>query len=368
MKTKTLLIVILMTALTAAVLQAQVSAAIVDIAGEVEVSRNGVYLDNRDIDFGTELGPYDVLHTGPDGYVELSIESPVSPELSVKVMADTTLFLEHTLKSGGSETSVNLNRGSIQTRAAALLRGGNFTVKTESSVMGIRGTTFTVNRSPDTSILVSCREGAVACTTEGRESGIYPGRIYETNTSGQFRLKDLDPDDIESYTAQWKQARLDALAINGAASVEYYADQYLRRAPVFQKAFEEVESQRGLFEKWEKIIEEDINVSIGDAVKDKATLSRGIMSLRASLPLMQHVFYTLYDLSGIMESAGWQDLSDTAAKTMDLYSRSRQENQEKISKALYYFRIYLEVDRRTDPFGEGSGSGLMDDFLLESPF
>ena len=367
MKTKNLTLTILLILITAPA-WAQLSATIVDISGEVEVSRSGVALDERDIDYGTELGPYDVLQTGSNGYVELSIDSPVSPELSIKVMPDTTLFLEQTLKNGGHETSVNLNRGSIQTKAAALLRGGNFTVKTESSVMGIRGTVFAVNRSPDTSILVSCREGKVACTTDGREAAIQPGRIYETNTSGQFRLKDLNPDDIDSYTAQWKQARLDALSINGALSVEYYADQYLRLAPAFIKAFEEVESQSVLLEKWERIMAEGKSVSMGEAVTDKAALSKGIMALRSTLPMMQHVFYTLYDLSGIMEASGWQNLPETTVQTMRVYNRSRQDNQARLIKALHYFKVYLEVDRQASPFGEGSGSGLMDDFLLESPF
>ena len=367
---KKLQILLFLTVLTLAAIPAwaDITAVIVDLDGEIAISRDGIFLNDWDIDYGTELESHDIIQTGADGYIELSIESPVSPDLSLKVMQNTTLFLEHSVKSQKAETSVTLHRGAVQTRAAALIKGNSFNIKTETSVMGIRGTTFTVTQSPDTSILVSCREGKVICTTKERDSGIQPGTVYETNPSGQFRVKDLEVDNIDRYTQQWQKARLDALKINGAVSLEHYATLYLQIVPKFQNAYEELESKEAIFSKWEKIIEEGRSLPMGEAVQDKTAVSKGIIALRSSLPMMKHSYFTLYDLSPIMEESGWKNLTETTESTMVYYKKTQQGYLEKIIKAQYFFKIFLEMDRQSSPFGEDEGGSLLDDFLMDSGF
>ncbi|MDC7233587.1 MAG: FecR family protein [Spirochaetales bacterium] len=354
--------------LAASPVAADITAVIVDLDGEISISRDGEFLDEWDIDYGTELESYDIIHTGPDGYLELSIESPVSSQLSMKVLENTTLFLEHAVQSGKAETSATLHRGAVQTRAAALIQGNNFNIKTETSVMGIRGTTFTVTQSPDTSILVSCREGEVSCTTSDRNSNIMPGKIYETNPSGQFRVQPLPVDKIDLYTEKWQQARLDALKINGALALEQYASLYNQALPRFQDAWTALEVQQKTFDKWEKIMKEGKSVSMGDAVQDKTAVSKGIIALRASLPMMKHSYFILYDLLKIMEESSWKGLSDNTLNTVAHYKRTQQEYFEKIARVQYYFKIYLEMDRQSSPFPEDEGGSLLDDFLMNSGF
>jgi hypothetical protein len=242
------------------------------------------------------------MQTGRDGYVELSIQTPVSADLSVKVLEGTTLFLEHALRKQNPETSLTLYRGSVQTKAATLIQGGDFNIKTDSSVMGIRGTTFTVTTSPDTALLVTCREGKVVCTTEGEDSYIQPGKVYETNPSGQHRVNAVPKEKIDQYINDWKRARLEALSINGTMSLEHYANLYLQVAPGFLESYSELNSKQEIFTRWETIIDEGRTISMGDATKDKIALSNGIIRLRSRLPIMEHVFYTGYDFSTLMKS------------------------------------------------------------------
>ncbi len=351
-------------------LWADISAVIVDLDGEVMVSRNGVYLDASEIDYGTELFTHDILQTGAGGYAELSINSPVSSDITVKVMEGTTLYIDHVLKKQYPETSLVLQRGAVQTKAAALIQGGGFTVKTDTSVMGIRGTVFTVTTAPDTSMLVTCREGEVVCTTDGSDAAIQPGKVYETTPEGLKKLINVPADRLDQYTADWQKARLDALKINGVISLEHYANLYLQVAPGFLESFNELSSKQVLFQKWEKIIDEGITISMGEATKDKIALSNGIIRLRSRLPLMEHVFYTLYDLTSLLKNSGgeWGELSDTAERTLLIYEKREKEFMEKLTRARYYFKVFLEIDKQASGHSLMPSSDLMDDFLLDDSF
>ena len=363
------LLLLLLLLASVSVAFAEIRAEIVDIDGSVSISRNGEFLDEYDVDYGTEILAYDIIQTGSDGYAEIAVVTPVSPEVSVRIMENTTLFMEHVIKKQSPETSINIQRGAVQTRAAALIRGGQLNIKTDSSVMGVRGTLFSVVTAPDTSLLVTCREGKVLCSTNGEDSYIQPGSIFERRSEGNYTIKELPSDQIDSYVDDWKQERLDALMINGAVSLQHYADLYLKSAPGFLETFAELSSKREIFNKWEEIIRKKESVSMGEATRDKISLSNGIIRLRSRLPMMEHIYYTLYDLTAIMDESQQirKDLSETTARTLQIYKKRQVEFREKLTLARYYFRIFLEIDRQASGQSLMPSSDLMEDFLLDEP-
>jgi FecR protein len=368
-RNKFLLGVILIYSFTS-VLHAQVSATLVDFDGEVMISRNGEFLSEYEIDFGLELYTYDILQTGRDGYAEIEITSPVSSEISVKVMASSTLNLEHRVKSNGGETSINLHRGSVQARAATLIRGGNFNIKTQSSIMGVRGTTFTVSTTPDDSLLVSCREGEVSCSSSGSDSLIQPGKIYEAAAGDRPRTVPVSAENIDSFTEEWKSLKFEALLIDGALSLENYSVLYLKSAPKFLDAYDEIIAQKEIFMKWEKIAASGSKVSTGDAVRDKMAVNRGIIALRSSLPMMRKTYFTLYDLIYIMDNSNvkWRDLSSTAEKTVTVFKKNQEDYFEMITLAQYFFKLYIEMDRQSSPFKDSDDMDFLSDFLTDTDF
>lgn len=347
----------------------EIRAEIVDLTGDISITRNGEFLDYDEIDYGTKILAYDIIQTGPDGYAEIAIETPVSPDVIVRVMEDTTLFMEHAMKKQSPQTSINLHRGAIQTRTAALIQGGQLNIKTDSSVMGVRGTVFSVVTAADSSLLVTCREGKVQCSTDGRDSYIKPGTAYEADSAGDTETISLDPEKIDSYIADWKQIRLDALLINGAVSLDHYANLYLQSAPGFLETFAELSSKQDIFHKWERIIEKNESISMGEATKDKISLSNGIIRLRSRLPMMENIYYTLYDLTAIMDRSDQvrMGLSETTIRTLQIYDKRQNEFKEKLALARYYFRIFLEIDKQASGQSLMPSSDLMDDFLLDEP-
>ena len=165
-------------------------------------------------------------------------------------------------------------------------------------------------------------------------------------------------------------ARKESLLINGTVSLEHYANLYLQTAPGFLESWSELSGKQEIFKKWERIIEEGRTMSMGEATKDKITLSNGIIRLRSRLPIMEHVFYTLYDLTRIMDEAEESDreLSDTADRTLLIYHKRQDEFLEKLTQARYYYRIFLEIDKQSSGHSLMPSSDLMDGFLMDDSF
>ena len=334
------------------------------------ISRRGVFLNKEEVYTGTELEPHDIIQTGKGASAQILIDTPVTPELSVIIMEETTLFIEHTLKKQNPETSLVLHRGSVESKIAALAEGATFNVRTNSSVMGVKGTFFSVLTAADTSILVSCLEGKVICTTKNEDSYIQAGKVYEADPNGQHRLINIPASQVPNYTEDWKIARIESLRLNGTVSLENYANLYLQTAPGFLESWSELSSKQNIFKEWEKIIEEGRTMSMGEATRDKITLSNGIIRLRSRLPLMEHIFYTLYDLTRIMDEVeeGELELSDTAERTLLIYHKRQDEFLEKLTQARYYYKIFLEIDKQSSGHSLMPSSDLMDGFMMDDSF
>lgn len=367
--TRTLLYLILLILLHTP-LWAEVSAVIADYSGEVIISRKGEYLDPSDLAPGSKMAPHDILQTGSGGQAELSIISPVSPEISIRIREKTTLHIEHTLNKQNPETSLVLHRGGVDSSITPLVPGASFTIRTHSSVMTVKGTSFSVLTAADGSILVTCLEGKVVCTRGDEDSYVQPGKVFETSPNGQYRIVSVPAGDVETYTRAWLGSRRESIRNQENLSLEHYANLYLQTAPGFLESWSELSSKQSLFNKWEKIIEEGVTMSMGDATKDKITLSNGIIRLRSRLPLMEHIYYTLTDLTEIMsrEPPEEKELSDTAERTLLIYHKRQEEFLEKLTQARYYYMIFLEIDKQSSGHSLVPSSDLMEGFLMDDSF
>lgn len=349
-------------------LWAEINATVVSFTGDVAVSRQGEFLNTSLLAEGMQIQPHDILQTGAGGRVELSINTPVSPEISVEVLEQTTLFLEHTLNKQNPETAITLHRGAIRSESAPLVPGASFKVNTSSASMRVMGTSFEVSIGVDGSVLISCSEGQVICTTDDEDSSIEPGRVFERTPNGQYRLKPLPIQDISWYTVQWQQEKRDLLSQEGVVLLENYANLYLQSAPGFLESWSELSSKQEIFRKWEGIMADGKTMSMGEATRDKIVLSNGIIRLRSRLPVMEHVFYTLFDLTRIMEAEDLDELSDTAKRTLLIYHKRQDEFSEKLTQARYYYRIFLEIDKQASGHSLMPSSDLMDDFMMNDSY
>jgi hypothetical protein len=344
--------------------QKNTEAVILYIEGTVDITRNGEYLDYSEVEIGTVIENYDMIETGADGYVEIEVNTPVSPAVTLKILEDTSFYYETKNIQGNNKTSFQLLTGSISMKVQKLYNDNELEVNVNSSVMGVRGTEFTISAMIDGSTLVTTKEGKVSCKNEsGQETFSTPGVVCETDENNLYREVNVPVSELESYRNKWTESRLEILKSNALVSIRHYAKLYNQFYPPFDRSWQALERKDEIFQKWIQNKKSGSKPSIGDAVLNKQSVSREIIELRSVLPIFQHTFYVMRSLGQLYrEGYGQGNLSInmTQKQLFNFYFDNYDETRRRLAKSMYYFRIYLDMGRIITGLDQNSES------LLES--
>lgn len=338
-------------------------AVILYMEGSVEITRNGEYLDWAEIDIGTVLQNYDMIETGSDGYVEIEVRTPVSPAVTLKVLEDTSFYYDTKKVQGRTKTSFQLLAGSMGMKVQKLYEDNELEINVNNSVMGVRGTEFTISSTVDGSTLITTTEGKVSCMDEsGTERFSIPGVVCETDDNKRYREVNVPVDQLDQYRVQWMAARLEILKSNALVSIRHYASLYNQYYPRFDRSWQSLESKNEVFIKWYRYMQNGTRPSMSEAVLSKQSVSREIMELRSVLPIFQHTFYILGSLGKLYRQGygqGSLNINMTQKQLFRHYADNYQETRRRLTKSLYYFRIYLEMGKRITN-SEYNTEGLLD--------
>lgn len=344
------------------------------VEGTVDVSRNGRYLDWYDIDIGLEVEEFDLVETGRDGYVEIEMNAPASGGSLVKIREDSSFYFNSTEEfSGGTSTSFRMLRGSLSLKVGRLASREKFEVHTDTAVMGVRGTDFTVDMAPDRSVLISVPEGRVVTETPQGAVLAEPGTVATVDDDKGLSAVAIEPEDIELFRQYWWNLRLDALRINARLSTQFYAGQWQQMGPKFSAAMEELARHEVIFDRWARIMDGNAAApSLSDAMKDRQVLSRGMVMLRGSMPYTERIFYTLTDLEKYhAQGYGRGSIGDPTYSTTESFYNSFNRQKEPIRQlfltARWMIRVYRFLEMES---GGGFPSGGMSgpDMFGSSPF
>jgi hypothetical protein len=346
-------------ALLQLVAQAPVKGEIIYIEGEVNISRQGDFLPDYEVDMGLFLETDDVIRTGLDGYVEIELTYPDQGSL-LKVQPDTVFFLEEKRSTSNSTVRVNLLTGAIGMKVSKLARNESLNVETQTAVMGIRGTEFIVNRATTGEILVTCNEGKVSCATSSMETFSEPGTVCAQDDGRDFVEDEVPVSQLDEYQDKWWDAREEALVQLGPLALEYYIGRYERQSQIFDAAWEELVRQEALLEKYEEAIENDEFPGRTQATKDKIALTPAAIKTRSALPLMEEIFYTLLFLDEYQKRGYFEYNRD---KLINFNTQKKRQEQEML-KARYYLKLYGIVSSHAG----GGSSSVLDDMLSGDPF
>ncbi|MDC7224663.1 MAG: FecR family protein, partial [Spirochaetales bacterium] len=310
------------------------------------------------VDTGLFLEEEDVIKTGLDGYLEISLTYP-SEGSHLKVQPDTIFFFESKEDTGGRSARVNLLGGTLALKVNRLADNESMNVETQSAVMGIRGTEFQVSKAPTGEILVSCEEGKVSCATETGETYSLPGTVCLQNDGRNFTDEAVAPEDLESYRAEWWNRRMEALTKLGPLAMEYYLGRYENQESRFDNAWKELLRHEDIFKEYESIIESGRTPSTVKATRDKMALTSAVIRMRSALPLMEETFYTLSLLEEYRSRGNF-----TSGASLRNFNRDRNSREKELLKARYYLAMYAKISRYA---GGGSGSAL-DSMLSDTSF
>ncbi len=350
---------------------------IVYLEGEVEILRDGKRIASQRVDIGFRVEEFDMVETGSNGFVELALSSSYGGGATVQVQPETSFYFEAVDTGDRRETEFNAMAGSMAYKVKKLSGNEAFRVRTESAVMGVRGTEFDVSISPEGSVLVTCKEGRVAVSDE-KEGGSFssePGQVVERLTEQGIQSRRVDPSRLEAYRNEWKKTRLEVFKRGAPTFIKSYGQRYMRYLPKFEEAYAELEAQRRVLER----LEGEMGAgSLGSLFDAKRKVSPSVVRMRSILPMFEHVFFRLQTLEKFHSRGIGGGMIDSRTSSERFFRNFRSESQRvkrHLSEAYYLLRLYQKLHEASgggpslldDPFGEGEdfGGGSMPDSMFD---
>mgnify|MGYP006295755711 CR=1 FL=1 len=343
------------------------AAEIVYMEGTVDVYRDGTKIEAGRVDIGFIVEEFDMVETGVNGFVEMALSSGYGGGAVVQVEPDTSFYFGGIETEERRETEFSTMAGCMAYKVKKLSGNEAFRVRTESAVMGVRGTLFDVTISPEGSVLVTCEEGRVAVTDEEERSSYYsePGQVVEKLTEQGVETRRVDPSQLEDYRSDWEKTRLEVFKRGAPTFIKSYGRRYMRYLPKFEEAYGELERHRRTLERFEG----GEGASLGTAFKAKSEVSPAVVRMRSILPMFEHVFFRLQTLERYHSQGIGQGMIDSRTSSERFFRNYRSESRRvkrQLSETYYLLRLYQKLHQATggggpslldDPFGEGEGFG-----------
>jgi len=337
------------------------------VEGSVQIERDEELLDAKRVKEGTSLQNFDLLITGADGRVELELASPMAPAATVKVAPRTRFSLEVGRMGAKRQVTVGLTLGSVSMKCAKLSGEQSVRVQTDTALMGVRGTTFTVTAAVSGDLLIDCDEGEVACTDEdGATVSAVPGEVVERLFAGRLARLPVAVSNLEQFRRGWNAERISALKANAATAIAGFAVRYRSLLAQFDRDFETLLKARRTIEKWQA---EDRSGRIGGAVevaKEKKEVIGALFRLRRTLFLFERVYYRLLELKGYHdEGLGRGTIryglaSETTTQFFERLERDRRGLEARMAKVRLVARLYAARNEGRLPSG-GFGEDEQDE-------
>ncbi|MDR1316825.1 MAG: FecR family protein [Spirochaetales bacterium] len=310
-------------------------------------------------DFGTAVENYDSITTAGKGLVEVTLLPESGINGTIKVQPNSTLYIEMSSLQSGKKGSVELLSGSVSTAVKKLSPQSKFEVRSQGSVMGVRGTEFDVIASVTGDILVTCSEGRVSCEDEGGNSLFAePGVAVERTAEGIFHDIPVRISDLETFRNTWGTEKIEAFRGNANRAIAYFAQRYLDQKTQFDRAYMALLSQKTILDKW---FREDARNQIGSSIevmREKSTIVRYLVDVRRVTRLFEPVYYRLLQLEDLHKQGygrGPVGNNMTSAQFFTRLSNESAELKERMANIRYILKLYGQRN-------EG-GSFLTDDFM-----
>jgi len=328
------------------------------VEGSVQIQRDEELLDAKRVKEGLALQNFDLLITGADGRVELELASPRCPSATGKVAPRTRFSLEIGRMGAKRQVTVGLTLGSVSMKCAKLSSSQSVRVQTDTALMGVRGTTFTVTAAVSGDLLIDCDEGEVECRDEdGTTVSAVPGEVVEKLFEGRFARLPVAVSSLEQFRRGWNAERISALKANAGKAIAAFAVRYKSLLAQFDRDFETLLKARRTIEKWQA---EDRAGRIGGAMevaKEMKEVIGALFRLRRTLFLFERVYFRLLELKGYHdEGLGRGTIryglaSETTTQFFERLERDRRGLEAKMAKVRLVARLYAKRNEGRLPTG-----------------
>ena len=330
---------------------------IVYIEGAVEVFRDGEKLPVRMVDIGSYVEEFDMFQTGDDGYAEISLIQ--SGGTVVTVQPGTSFYFDLNDVEGPRKTEFAVMAGSMSFRVKKLTGNEAFQVRTESVAMGVRGTNFQITIAPEGSVLCTCDEGLVECSTEGGEQLFSkPGQVVQKISERPLELTEVSPSQLDDFSDEWSSIREDVFKRGANIFIKGYGRRYIQMRPMYMQAYNGLKKVEPLLRSVEGM---DETGSLGTLFRIKQEVSPAVVKIRSILPLFEHTFFRLVKLSEYHQMGYGRGMIDSSTSTEEFFAQFdglEFEMKQRLSETYYLLRLFQKLHGLT-----GGGPSIFD-----SPF
>lgn len=348
----------------AALVRAQNAGRIVYVEGQVDILREGAFLNPASITIGAEVSASDTVQTGPDGYAEIEMPSAGGGQINIKVNAASAYYMETGRTSQGSGTTVRVLRGSLGARVQRLAGNEQVHVRTGTAVLGVRGTEFDVLTMPDDSVLFAVTSGSVVVTDAlGAEFAADSGKAVETLPDQTGRALSFDPRNPQTLYQEWSDLRF-AVFRNGARVImQAYADRYQQTTPDFQRAYRDLMAFRSRL-----TAAVSGSGNLGQDMRLRTDISPAIVRMRSILPMYEHTVYRIWDFRRFHQQGIGPDRINgrTANAFFNEFAAGERALMVQLAEVRYMFRLYGQLEERSFGGLPGGGSPFGGSSLLDS--
>lgn len=338
------------------------------VDGTVDVYRAGQQLAAGAVDIGSPVENYDILRTGRNGTIEVTLTSGPSPDTTIRVDPNTSFTVEVGKVKGQPNATVNMISGSISLKVRKMAGSGAVEIKTESAIMGVRGTEFTVTTPPSGDILITCTEGEVACKDEsGTELSARPGTAVEKIAGQRLRTIPVAVSSLKAFQSQWNTDRVAALKSNAARAIQNYATRYDELSKRFDAEYRTLMGQADVLNTWAAEDERGQAPAANSAstMSEKKRIIGSLLKLRATLFVFERVYFRLIELEEYHRDGYGRGRLTGGTTTDDFFARvagERGQLAKRLSRVQYAARLYAARNDGEFPAGLLGGDDDDDDY------
>jgi hypothetical protein len=314
------------------------------LEGTVSMVRDGADVDN--VAIGQDVQSFDLVKTGSDGKAELAITSTKLPPMTIKMSADTQFSVEVALADGKQESTIGIMGGQIALKVSKLLSNQSVKVRSDSAVMGVRGTDFTVTAPESGDVLVTCDEGTVVVTDEqGKDLTAIPGTVVEQQPGTVYRTVPVAAAGLEAYRTQWRDERSRFVQANALRLIQVNARLYRQLSAEFNTAHQELARNQQITRKWAF---EDRAGKVGSAVellRERRTMGALIQRMRRTAFRLERVSFRLERLQALHDRGVGQGTIDGGESTKVFFAqiaRERSDVNKKLALTRWVTKQYLK--------------------------
>jgi hypothetical protein len=315
--------------------------------GDVSVVRDGD--DVAGISIGSELQNFDLVKTGADGLAELDINSQQCPRMTVKMSSSTQFSLETSTLQGRKQTTIGIIGGQISLKVAKLTGIQDVRVKSDSAVMGVRGTSFTVTAPETGDILVTCDEGDVVCTDDqGKELHAVPGTVVEKQPSVLFRSVPVAATGLEQYRGKWAGERAQVLERNALKMIQANARLYRQLVRQLNAAHAELLKSQAILRKW---ADEDKRTKIGtrtEIARERLAIGALLARMRQIQFQLERVTFRLLRLKALHDKGAGVGTVDTGLSSAQFFAQVETERRDVAQKLALTRYVAKQYAKRSD--------------------